>query len=87
MPHQTYIIWLEMVIVGSQIYRHNKVVYAGYFHFRVQYALDKLSPPGNHLVIQSRVGGACLHSIITPLTLTAKYKHKEWILMFVSQLQ
>lgn len=45
-----------MVIVGSQIYRHNKVVYAGYFHFRVQYALDNLSPPGNHLVIQSCSG-------------------------------
>ena len=44
MPHQTYIIWLEMVIVGSQIYSHNKVVYAGYFHFRVQYALGNLGP-------------------------------------------
>lgn len=56
MPHQTYIIWLEMVIVGSQVYRHNKVVYAGYFHFRVQCALDNLSPPGNPVVIQSRSG-------------------------------
>lgn len=44
MPHQTYIIWLETVIVGSQNYSHNKVVYAGYFHFRVQYALGNLSP-------------------------------------------
>lgn len=44
MPHQTYIIWLEVVIVGSQIYGYNKVVCAGYFHFTVQYALGNLGP-------------------------------------------
>lgn len=44
MPHQTYKIWLEVVIVGSQIYSYNKVVCAGYFQFRVQYALGNLGP-------------------------------------------
>lgn len=75
-----------MVIVGSQVYRH-KVVYAGYFHFRVQCALDNLSPPGNPVVIQSRSGWSLFPFNNHTLTLTAKYKHKEGILVFVSQLQ
>lgn len=56
MPHQTYIIWLEVVVVGNQIYRHNKVVCAEYFHFLVQHALSNPRSPGNHLVIWAHSG-------------------------------
>lgn len=66
MPHQTYIIWLEVIIVGSQIYSYHKVVYAAYFHFRVQYALGNLGPQAIIYSFQLTLGGACLHPIITP---------------------
>ena len=77
MPYQTYIIWLEVVLVGGQIYSHNKVVRAGYFHFIAQDALGNLGPQAIISSFGLTLGGACLYPIITPLTATAKYKHKD----------
>lgn len=76
MPHQTIWFGLMWVRVGSQIYSHNKVVKARYFHSGVQ--SHWVTCP--QAIIESFIyslGGVCLHPIITSLIVTARYKNKE----------